>query len=450
MPGRDLRRTRTYSRRHTWATRAKPPTPPPSARPVGHRSAPRASRAARKARRRRPQRPPAVRVRPRDRQPVGRGRRRGGPRLARRAARGRRGAVRPRAPDALGPARAVQAQRLQAAHRGRARGALPAGDARRRPVDDRLPLRARDRLARPARDEPRRAALRAAAGGVPRHGLPGRRLRGPAVRARAARGDRRRLPQRRDRRGVRAREGHAATATCAAPPSAIPSGTSPRTSATRRPSTARRSPRTAISPLHRMSFQSIAYTQLPLAIAQTRRQTSDIRTRPPRARGRAARRWCPRSRRSRRSAASPPRAARPCARTATRARAAAGAGACRADGVERRRRPGAAAADARLDLAEDQRSVAEGDHVELAAPGAVVALEHGVAGAFEVLAREPLAERAEAPPRVRSGAACPHPGTLGRGARPVGYVRNDSPTGSAWRRSRSWCRRVPTARSRAT
>ena len=74
---------------------------------------------------------PAVRVRPRARLPVRRGRGRGRPRLPGRAAGRRRGAVRLRAPVAARPALAVRAQRLQAAHARDARGALPARAARR-------------------------------------------------------------------------------------------------------------------------------------------------------------------------------------------------------------------------------------------------------------------------------------------------------------------------------
>ena len=72
-----------------------------------------------------------------------------------------RGAIRHRAPLAVGPPRARPAERLQAAHRGRPRGALPARPAGGREVVDRRPLRARHRLARPARLEPRRPAHRA-------------------------------------------------------------------------------------------------------------------------------------------------------------------------------------------------------------------------------------------------------------------------------------------------
>ena len=96
--------------------------------------------------------------------PLRGGRRRGGPRLARGAAGGGGRAVRPRAADALRPPRAVAAQRLQAAHRGGARGALPARCCARprstaivsrcvRGIDSRGP----------ARHQPRRAALRAPA-----------------------------------------------------------------------------------------------------------------------------------------------------------------------------------------------------------------------------------------------------------------------------------------------
>ena len=169
------------------------------------------------------QRPAPVRVRPRARLPLRRRRRRGRPRLAGRPA-GRRGrAVRPRAADALGPARAQPAERLQAAHRRDARGALPARAAGGGALGDRVPVRARHRRARPAQHEPRGAA----------HGAAGRRPRRAAsawstasacptsasssapsstATAAAPRSPRRRCSPR-----------SAATATCARPPSAIPS-----------------------------------------------------------------------------------------------------------------------------------------------------------------------------------------------------------------------------------
>ena len=62
-----------------------------------------------------------------------------------------------------------------------------------------------------------------------------------------------------------------------------------------------------------------------------------------------------------------------------------------AERVPRRARAGAA----RLDLAEHERVVVGGDEVELAEAGAVVAREHRVAEALEVLRGEALAEAAE-------------------------------------------------------
>ena len=174
--------------------------------------------------------------------------------------------------------------------------------------------------------------------------------------ARAARRDRRRLPQRRDRRGVGAGEGHAATATCAAPPSATPAGTSRPTSATRPPSTAPRSPPTASrrctacrsSRSPTSSWRSAA-RPTPGAGSERVLECSRPSSRPP----------ASSSRRSRRSAA--PGAAAACG---ARARASHSRGHPRGRwrrlrapidverperGRRRRRRPG-------LDLAEDERS----------------------------------------------------------------------------------------------
>src|SRR5213592_3045890 len=63
--------------------------------------------------------------------------------------------------EAITP-RAVRPERLQAAHAGGARGAVPARAAAGREGARRLPLRARDRRARPASHEPGRAARCAA------------------------------------------------------------------------------------------------------------------------------------------------------------------------------------------------------------------------------------------------------------------------------------------------
>ena len=129
---------------------------------------------------------------------------------------------------------------------------------------DRLALRARDRLARPAQDEPRGAAPgadagRAAGRALPRRRLPRARLRrSSSGRSSAATRAARRSPRRRCSRRSRA------TGSCAARRRATRAGTSRRTSATRRPSTAPRSARTGSRRCTGMSFASIAYTQLDL------------------------------------------------------------------------------------------------------------------------------------------------------------------------------------------
>ena len=60
------------------------------------------------------------------------------------------------------------AERLQAAHAGGARGAVPARHAGRHAGGDRVAVRARDRLPRPARDQRGRAARRPGSGRAPR------------------------------------------------------------------------------------------------------------------------------------------------------------------------------------------------------------------------------------------------------------------------------------------
>ena len=127
-------------------------------------------------------------------------------------------------------------------------------------------LRARDRRARPARDQPRGAPRRAArASRVAGLHLPvATASRCRATRLRAARRGRRRRDQRRDRRRLGHRQGHARPLHAARRRSATRAGSSRRTSATRRPSTARRSSGSGVSPLHRLSFQSVAYQQLAL------------------------------------------------------------------------------------------------------------------------------------------------------------------------------------------
>ena len=82
--------------------------------------------------------------------------------------------------------------------------------------------------------------------------LPRRRLPRARLRLRAARRRRRRLHERGDRRRLRARQGHARPLHAPRRRAASRLGLRDATSATRRPSTARRSRRTAISPLHRL------------------------------------------------------------------------------------------------------------------------------------------------------------------------------------------------------
>ena len=99
-------------------SRPRPSRAPPSRRPPP----PRADQA--------PHRPPPLPVRPRPGRALGRGRRRGRARLPRRPARRRRRALRRRARSASREVRALtRAQRLQAARRRGARGALPGGHA---------------------------------------------------------------------------------------------------------------------------------------------------------------------------------------------------------------------------------------------------------------------------------------------------------------------------------
>ena len=116
----------TRSRESGSSAKPSPPTGLPSG---SGSSRPAMRRGAR--RRRRSQRQPAVPLRPRARHALRGGRRRGGARLPGRAAGRRGGAVRLRAADAGRPAVAVGAQRLQAAHDGDARDAVPARAAGR-------------------------------------------------------------------------------------------------------------------------------------------------------------------------------------------------------------------------------------------------------------------------------------------------------------------------------
>ena len=188
------------------------------------------------------QRSPPVRVRPPPRRALGRGRRRGRPRLPRRSARRRRRAVRHRVAHDARAARAEPPQRLQAAHARGARGALPDRHAhgRRRSASSRA-ARARSTPAGCTRRTSPRCATRCS--GVARPGLhlPVRRLRGAATSAtssaRSSKATRRPPRSPPPRSSPRSR----ATATCAAPTRCTRAGSSRRTSATRRPSTATRS-----------------------------------------------------------------------------------------------------------------------------------------------------------------------------------------------------------------
>ena len=211
-----------------------------------------------------PQRAQAVRLRPRAWLSLRRRRRRGRARLARRAARGRRGVVRPRAPLAGGPPRAHHAERLQAAHGGRPRGALPARHAGRGEDGDRLALRARHRLARPPRHEPPGAAQRAnvrGAGGRASASWTASRCRSSASSSRPWSGGDSRSAAiaaasvlakvTRDRYMRRAHERHPAWDFATNVGYSTPE---------HRAAIAAE----GVSPLHRMSFASIAYQQLAL------------------------------------------------------------------------------------------------------------------------------------------------------------------------------------------
>ena len=102
-------------------------------------------------------------------------------------------------------------------------------------------LRARDRRARAAQDQPRRAVGRARARRARRLPVPLRRLSGAADRVRAAPGRRGRRHERRDRRRIRDRQGHARPLHAPDGGALSRAGSSPRTWATPRRSTARRS-----------------------------------------------------------------------------------------------------------------------------------------------------------------------------------------------------------------
>ena len=204
---------------------------------------------------------------------------------------------------------------------------------------------------RPARDEPRRPARRAARRGPRGHGLPGRRLRRAGVRLRAAGGRRRRLPQRGDRRGLGAGQGHAATATCAGPPSATPAGTSQTNVGYSTPEHRAAIAAHGVSPLHRMSFQSIAYSAARASrpVRRTQNACLHVLEREERARGveHHADRVEAELRRVRTAAARPASHSRAMRRTWRRLRRP-----IDASGLERPAR--SRAGDRRLDLAEDE------------------------------------------------------------------------------------------------
>ena len=166
-----------------------------------------------------------------------------------------------------------------------------------------------------------------------------------------------------------------------------------------------------VSPLHRMSFQSIAYTQLAAAsgacaaapspcTAAGRRRTRQ--TRPPR-RCASASVLAARATGAGRVTVTPIASKRISGRRGwSPARPVSHSRASR----RRRRRfavpmassgPGAPAGTghAGLHLAEDERASVRDHQVELAGGAAEVALDDRVAGSLEVLARQPLAQRAE-------------------------------------------------------
>ena len=180
----------------------KPHRPPLSARPAPHERVERAKRRTGT---------PALPVRPRARRPLRRRRRRGRPRLPRRPAGRRRGAVRLRGARRCASVRALtRAQRLQAARRRGARGAVPASCCA-----PRCKVAVVSRCVRGIDErglhKTNLAALRDALRGVARPGmhLPDRRLPGAGLRLRAARRRRRRRHERRDRRRLDRRQGHA-------------------------------------------------------------------------------------------------------------------------------------------------------------------------------------------------------------------------------------------------
>ena len=357
-------------------------------------------------------RPPAVRVRPRPRVPLRGRRRRGRARIARRAARGRGRPLRPRAADAHRPPGAQPAERLEAAHDRGPRGAVPARPAGGRPLGDRVALRPRDRLPRPPRDEPGRPAHRSARRGPPRHHLPGRRVR------RARRSDSSSAPWWTATAGARPSPRRpcwrrsAATASCTGPPSSIPTGTSETNVGYSTPEHRAAIATHGVSPLHRMSFQSIAYTQLALGLERGRPdRLSRPRTRPVERAPRTAPSTCSKStsRAPRRvegdadgveadvgwMRASVRATEQPFASHQTEP-----APLPRIHGLERVNALAATAGDAGLHLAEDEVPLIDGHEVELSVSCAEVDLDQRVSKCPQVGRGEPFAGGSQRPSGV--------------------------------------------------
>ena len=95
----------------------------------------------------------------------------------------------------------------------------------------------------------------------------------------------------------------------------------------------------------------------------------------------------------------------------------------RTDRVERPGRPAARACDARLDLAEDERALVDGDEIELSVARPEVAREDPVAVPLEVLLGEALADCAVSTSGVgcHAGEATPGSVTAGSGAQEARY-----------------------------
>ena len=148
-----------------------------------------------------------------------------------------------------------------------ARAALSARAAQRSARRRRLALRARDRRARAAQDQPGGAARRADrrhARRARRRAVPARRLlRAATSAARSARSSTATPPARRSpprRSSPRSR----ATATCTTPTASIPGWSFAEHVGYSTPVHREAILRQGVSPLHRMSFQSLAYQQLAL------------------------------------------------------------------------------------------------------------------------------------------------------------------------------------------